>query len=76
MKLCTTIQSERGKPVQKTGNEYMDIRVTDDNGEEVATLIVSLSNDTVGNVTRVQVDFAPHVYVNGMYWLDSEITKR
>lgn len=30
MKLCTTIQSERGKPVEKTGNEAIRIQCTKD----------------------------------------------
>ena len=43
MKLCATIQSERGKTIQKTGNEYMKIILSDEQGDELVTLHVTVA---------------------------------
>lgn len=44
MKLCTTIQSERGKTIQKTGNEFIYQEFTV-NGHKVGQIELYLFDD-------------------------------
>lgn len=62
MKLGATITSERGRPVTKTGNEYMTIAISDDNREVIAILHVYPYRDDVGDGYKADITFADHVY--------------
>ena len=46
MKLCTTTQSERGKTIQKTGNEYINICVTDEQGVKLSDITVFMTGES------------------------------
>ncbi len=74
MKLGATITSERGKPVTKTGNEYLEIDIKDDNHQVIAEMRVYIKNDSVGEYPDIIIKWADHVYINGQHGLDAEIT--
>ena len=38
MKLFTTITSERGKPVTKSGNEYVEVKILNENRDTIAII--------------------------------------
>lgn len=40
MKLCATSQSERGKTMQKTGNEYINIEILNNKREVMAQIFI------------------------------------
>lgn len=67
MKLHLTAESERGKQVTKTGNEYLDLIIRDDNREQIARLRVYKKKDDVGEFTDIIFNWAEHVYVNGQH---------
>jgi len=48
MKLGATITSERGKPVTKTGNDYLKIDITDEKGEMITNIILERHGNLYG----------------------------
>jgi hypothetical protein len=75
MKLYGTITSERASKGQG-GNEYLKIDLTDSNGDFLGKIHIHLRNDTIGDITYADIDFAEYVYVNGHHWLDAEINAK
>jgi hypothetical protein len=41
MKLFTTITSERGKPVTKSGNEHITIDLQDEKRDKIASIVIT-----------------------------------
>lgn len=63
MKLGATITSERGKPVTKTGNRYININLTDDRGvtygeiqieQEEGFFYPTIKIDSIGRVGELK----------------------
>lgn len=68
MRLGATITSERGKPVTKTGNEYLEIIITNERGEQELRLDITRDEDgfiadvldySTGEVVRVKENGSP-----------------
>lgn len=76
MKLHLTAESERGKPITKSGNEYLDLKIIDDNREQIARLRIYPKQDDIGDFMDIIFDWADHVYVNGKHGLDAEIVNK
>ena len=47
MRLFTTITSERGKPVTKSGNEYIDIEVQNEHRTKIASIRITEGDITI-----------------------------
>lgn len=47
MKLSAQISSERGKTIQKTGNEYLKIEVQDENRNMFLCLMINIFSDGI-----------------------------
>lgn len=62
MKLGATITSERGKPVTKTGNEYINISITDDNNEVIGEVVLQRSTDGLGDIIYQRTWFREGIY--------------
>jgi hypothetical protein len=57
MKLFTTITSERGKPVTKSGNNYLTIILQDEMQDKVAEITILPGNiSVVYNGAKTEVD--------------------
>lgn len=62
MRLGATITSERGKPVTKTGNEYVSVTVNDEKGVAIVKMIVDTHGfvyikDSQNDMVRVLSQF-------------------
>ena len=59
MKLFTTITSERGKPVTKSGNENLHIEIKGENRQVIATMTFRLEKTDDGKGQSVIAQFLP-----------------
>lgn len=75
MKLYATTTSERAEKGQG-GNEYLQIKVLDDNKKSVILLSIKPKNDSIGELIDVRISWAEHIYINGHHGLDAEITTK
>jgi hypothetical protein len=48
MKLGATITSERGKAITKTGNDYLEINITDEKCEMITSIILERHGNLYG----------------------------
>ncbi len=55
MKLCATIMSERGKPVQKTGNEFIEITIRESNRNLIYTVDVESRDDEISLILNNEI---------------------
>lgn len=62
MKLFLTATSERGKPVTKSGNDFVAIEVMDSNHDIIGRIRFTVATDSQGDITRVYYNFADYIY--------------
>lgn len=62
MKLYAAITSERGKPVDKSGNEYINVSIKDENRETISELVLQRSTDGLGDIIYYRTWFADRLY--------------
>lgn len=76
MKIHVSAESERGKTVAKSGNEFLDLKVIDENRVQIARLRIYPKKDAVGEYMDMVFDWAEHVYINGQHGLDAKIVTK
>lgn len=47
MKLHLTATSERGKPVSKSGNDFVEVSIMDENRQKIVKLLVAIDEDII-----------------------------
>ncbi len=62
MKLHLEAHSERGKPVTKSGNDFLYLSIKDDNREVVMSIELRIYEDEVGDGLKAHIRLADHVY--------------
>jgi hypothetical protein len=75
MKLYATTTSERASKSQG-GNKYLDIRIKDENKQEILTVSIAPYTDSIGDGVTAKIYWAEHIYINGHHGLDAEITTK